>query len=159
MQAELMLGVDQFGEVVEKFGRHLGHLAALFAQEMVVRPVRQVEDRCPRSELDAVDDGELDEPVERAVHRALVEVGVVGPYRGDDLGGGQVMARTGQHGLDHPSTRRGNAPTLSAELVEDGPHLFVRHRSIVRGPASVHIAPSCKREPFALWFPTCTSEP
>ena len=132
MQAELMLGVDQFGEIVEKFGRHFGHLAALFAQEMVVGSVRQVEDGRPGSELDAVDDGELDEPVERAVDRAFVKVRLADPYRGDDLGGGQVMARAGQHGLDHPSTRRGDAPTLSAELIEDRPHPFVRHRHMVR---------------------------
>jgi len=141
-----VLGVDSLGEFVEQVSRHLRHFAALLAHEMVVRPVGQAEDRCARSELDSLDDGELDKSVKRAVDRALVEVGVLDPYGGDNLGCGQVVAGAGQHGFDHAPTRTGDAPALPAALIEDRPHSFVDIVAMVRGPTADAVAWLCNSD-------------
>ena len=87
-----MLVVDPGSELVEQRGGDLDHVTAALAHEMVVGLVGQVEHCTAGSELDPFDDAELDEHVERSVHRALVELGVVGAHGGDDVGGRQVVA-------------------------------------------------------------------
>jgi hypothetical protein len=48
-----------------------------------------------------------------------VEVGVVGPHRVDDVGGGQVMGAAGQHGVDHGAPRCRHPAAVTAQPVEN----------------------------------------
>ena len=115
-----MLVVEVGGELVEQRGGDLEHVTAALAHEMVVGLVGQVEHGTARSQLDSLDDAELDEHVERSVHRALVELGVVGADGGDDVRGREVVAGPAGEGVDDHATRPGHPPTAAAQALDDG---------------------------------------
>ncbi len=71
---------------------------------MVVGSVGEVDDGRSGPESDALDHGELDEPIECPVDGALVEARIVRPYGSDDLRRGLVVALGGHHCLDDSVT-------------------------------------------------------
>ena len=114
-----MLVADLGSELVEQRGGNLDHVTATLAHEMVVGLVRQVEHCTARPQLDSFDDAKLDEHVERSVHRALVELGVVGAHGGDDVGGREVVSWPAGEGVDDQATWPGHPPTAAPQALDD----------------------------------------
>ena len=114
-----MLVADLGGELVEQRGGDLDHVTAALAHEMVVGLVRQVEHGTAGPQLDSLDDAELDQHVERSVHRALVELGVVGAHGGDDVRRRQVVSWPAGEGVDDHATRPGHPPAAAAQALDD----------------------------------------
>jgi hypothetical protein len=86
IENEPVLSTNACGHGAQQVGRCLGDGAAAVADEVMMLGDRQVEHRGARADLDAGDDAEIGEPLEGAIHGRLVEVGVVGPHRVDDVG-------------------------------------------------------------------------
>ena len=122
-----MLVVQADGELVEQRGWDLQHVTTALADEVVVGLVGQVEHGAAGSELDALDDAEVDEHVEGPVHGALVELGVLGADDGDDVCGRQVMAGATSQGVDDHATRPGHPSAAAAQTLDDGVRPLVDH--------------------------------
>jgi hypothetical protein len=139
-----VLRPDLRGEIVEERSGDLEDVAAALAHEVVMRPVRDVEHGTAGAELDAFDDADLDQAIEGAVHRALVELGVVGADGGDDVSGRHVMLGPAEEGVDDHASRSGDphAPgaqsrddigaTVSHHTCEDTERRLVASRSLLR---------------------------
>ena len=144
-----MLGLDLGGEVVEQRRRDLQHVATALAHQVVMGPVGKMEHGATGSELDPLHDAELEQQVEGAVHRALVELGVVGPHGGDDVRRRHVVSGTVDERVDDHPARPGHPSAAAAQLLDDliGPlgdhHVFeatehptVANRSLMRAVRS-----------------------
>lgn len=114
-----MLSVELCGEVVEERRRDLHDVTAPLAHEVVVRPVGQVEHGATGTQLDTLDDAELEQAVEDAVHRALVELGIVGAHSGDDLGSRHVVPRPADQCVDDHPARPGDPHSAVTESLDD----------------------------------------
>ena len=114
-----MLGVDLGGEVVEQRRRDLQDVAAALAHEMVMGSMGKMEHGAARAELDPLHDAELEQQVEGPVHRALVELGVVGADGGDDVRRRHVVPRTLDESVDDHAARPGHPPAAAAQPLDD----------------------------------------
>jgi hypothetical protein len=114
-----VLGTESDREVVEQRCRDLQHVAATLAHQVVMGPVGKVEHGTTGSELDPLDDAEFEQHVEGPVHRALVELGIIGANGGDDVRRRHVMTRTADEGVDDHAARSGHPSATAAETLDD----------------------------------------
>ena len=125
-----MLGTNPDGEVVEQRRRDLQDVATALADQVVMGPVGKVEHGAARSELDALHDAEVDQHVEGPVHRALVELGVVGADGGDDVRRRHVVSGPPDEGVDDHPARPGHPSAAAAQTLDDVVGPLVGHHDV-----------------------------
>lgn len=99
-KGEAVVASDIAGENVEQVDADLDDGATVFTDQVVVMmdTLHEVEDGRAGGELNRSDDAELCEAFECPIDGGLVKSGVIAPDHADDVGCGDVMIATGQHG-------------------------------------------------------------
>ena len=139
-----MLGAELGGEVVEKVCRDLQDVATVLAHQVVVGTMGKVEHGATGPELDPLHDAELEQQIERPVHGALVELGVVGADGGHDVRRRHVVPGTLDEGVDDHAARPGHPSAAAAQSLDDllGPR-GGRHVTEATDHPLVQTAPWC----------------
>ena len=114
-----MLGTNVGGEIVEQRRRDLEDIATALAHQVVMGPVGKMEHGPTWSELDSFHDAEVEQHVEGPVHRALVELGVVGADGGDDVRRRHVVSGPPDEGFDDHPARPGHPSAATAQSLHD----------------------------------------
>jgi hypothetical protein len=105
---------------------HLDHLAAAFAQKVLMRMFGQVVCRGPVSEVDVLDDAEFLERGQVAIDRRLGNVGMLQPDLGHDVLGAQVSAAVVEQNPDGRSPCISDPTAALSKLADDLIHRIDR---------------------------------